>query len=429
MKNVKVGLLGLGNVGKGTYTILTEHADKISNLSNSKIEISRILVSDVNKKRDIAVPKEILTTNPDEIIHNPEIDIVVELIGGIDTAYQYIKTAIENGKHVVTANKAVIATHGMELLDSAKKHRVLLLHEASVAGGIPIITAMMKPLCGNDFQEIIGIVNGTTNYILTQMSENNLEYEVALRQAQEKGFAEADPTSDVEGEDAAYKLCILMLIAFGVYVDPKSIPREGITKISQEDIDFASQFGYKLKLLAGAKNSNGRLKYYVYPTLVADSHPLASVNNEFNALFVKGDAVGELMFYGRGAGSMPTGSAVVGDIVSIAKCIDTDLLDVTPAQPYPIREEELELTGESKSMFYINFLVDDSPGTLGKVSTAFGNHGVSIQSVMQRSRGTADVPVVYILHETKRKQLDEALEEITKNHFVKEVTSILRVLS
>ncbi|MDO4481398.1 MAG: homoserine dehydrogenase [Bacillota bacterium] len=429
MKNVKVGLLGLGNVGKGTYTILTQNSEKISGLSNSKIEIAKILVSDVNKKRDIDVPKEILTTDAYEIINNPDIDVIVELIGGIDTAYKYIKSAIENGKHVVTANKAVIATHGPELMNLAKQNRVLLLHEASVAGGIPIITAMLKPLCGNEFQEIIGIVNGTTNYILTQMSENNLEYEVALKQAQEKGFAEADPTSDVEGEDAAYKLCILMLIAFGVYVDPKTIPREGITKISKEDIDFASQFGYKLKLLAGAKNSNGRLKYYVYPTLVPDTHPLASVNNEFNALFVKGDAVGELMFYGKGAGSMPTGSAVVGDVVSVAKCIGTDLLDVTPAQPYPITEEELELTGESKSMFYINFLVGDEPGALGKVSTAFGNHGISIQSVMQRSRGLADVPVIYILHETKRKQLDDALAEITASKFVKEVTSILRVLS
>ncbi|MBE6020702.1 MAG: homoserine dehydrogenase [Firmicutes bacterium] len=429
MKNVKVGLLGLGNVGKGTYKILTQNSEKISVFSNSKIEIAKILVSDVNKKRDIDVPKDILTTDAYQIINDPEIDVIVELLGGIDTAYEYIKASIENGKHVVTANKAVIATHGMELMNLAKQNRVLLLHEASVAGGIPIITAMMKPLCGNEFQEIIGIVNGTTNYILTQMSENNMEYEVALKQAQEKGFAEADPTSDVEGEDAAYKLCILMLIAFGVYVDPKIIPREGITKISKEDIEFASQFGYKLKLLAGAKNSSGRLKYYVYPTLVPDSHPLASVNNEFNALFIKGDAVGELMFYGKGAGSMPTGSAVVGDVVSVAKCIGTDLLDVTPSQPYPITEEELELTGESKSMYYINFLVGDEPGALGKVSTTFGNHGISIQSVMQRSRGLADVPVVYILHETKRYQLDDALAEITKNQYVKEITSILRVLS
>lgn len=429
MKNVKVGLLGLGNVGKGTYKILTQNADKISGLSNSKIEIAKILVSDVNKKRDIDVSKEILTTDAYEIINSPDIDIVVELIGGIDTAYEYIKAALKNGKHVATANKAVIATHGLELMNLAKENRVLLLNEASVAGGIPIITAMMKPLCGNEFQEIVGIVNGTTNYILTQMSDNHLEYSVALKQAQEKGFAEADPTSDVEGEDAAYKLCILMLIAFGVYVDPKIIPREGITKISKEDIDFASQFGYKIKLLAGAKNSNGRLKYYVYPTLVPDTHPLASVNNEFNALFIKGDAVGELMFYGRGAGSMPTGSAVVGDIVSIAKCIGTDLLDITPSQPYPITEETLELTGESKSMFYINFLVGDEPGALGRISTAFGNHGISIQSVMQRSRGLSDVPVLYILHETKRKQLDDALEEIKQNNFVKEVTSILRVLS
>ena len=429
MKQVNVGLLGLGNVGKGTYSILTKHPDKISVMSGSRIEVKKILVSDINKKRDIDVPKSILTTDAESILNDPNIDVVVELLGGIDTAYFYIKEAILNGKHVVTANKAVIATHGPELMDLAKKNRVLLLHEASVAGGIPVITAMLKPLAGNEFEEIIGIVNGTTNYILTQMTENNMEYDTALKLAQEKGFAEADPTSDVEGEDAAYKLCILMLIAFGVYVDPKDIPCEGITKISKEDIEFASQFGYKLKLLAGAKNTNGRLKYYVSPTLVAESHPLASVNNEFNALFVKGDAVGELMFYGKGAGSMPTGSAVVGDIISVAKCIGTDLLDVTPAQPYPVTEDNLELIGESKSMFYINFLVGDEPGSLGKVSTAFGNHGISIQSVMQRSKGEAAVPVIYILHETKRKQLDDALKEITDNHFVQEVTSILRVLS
>ncbi len=429
MKHVTVGLLGLGNVGKGTYTILKENKEKITGLSNCDIAVKKILVSDIHKKRDIQVPPSMLTQDPSEIIDSPDIDIVVELLGGIDTAYRYIKQALENGKHVVTANKAVIATHGMELLDLAKQNHVLLLHEASVAGGIPILTAMSKPLCGNEFQEIVGIVNGTTNYILTQMTENQMEYETALRLAQEQGFAEADPTSDVEGEDAAYKLSILILIAFGIYVDPKDIPREGITKIAKEDIEFASQFGYKIKLLAGAKNSSGRLKYYVYPTLVPLWHPLASVSNEFNALFVKGDAVGELMFYGRGAGSMPTGSAVVGDIVSIAKCIGTDLLDVSPSRAYPVNDEEPERIGESKSMFYIHFLVDDSPGVLGKVSTAFGNHDVSIQSVMQRSRGEDNVPVIYILHETKRKQLDEALDEIQSNGYIKEIKSILRVLS
>lgn len=429
MKKVKIGLLGMGNVGKGTYTILKQNAEKITGLSNCQITIEKILVSNKTKKRDIEISPSMLTEDPSEVIDNPDLDIIVELIGGIDTAYRYIKRALENGKHVVTANKAVIATHGMELLDLAKKNQVLLLHEASVAGGIPVLTAMLKPLCGNEFQELVGIVNGTTNYILTQMTENQMEYGVALKQAQEKGFAEADPTSDVEGEDAAYKLCILMLIAFGVYVDPNLIPREGITKISKEDIAFASQFGYKLKLLAGAKKSNGRLKYYVYPTLVSQDHPLAAVSNEFNALFIKGDAVGELMFYGKGAGSMPTGSAVVGDIVSIAKCIGTDLLNVSPSQAYPVKDENLELTGESKSMYYINFLVDDAPGVLGKVSTAFGKYGISIQSVMQRTRGEDNVPVIYILHETKRKQLDEALEEISGYDCIKEIKSILRVLS
>ena len=429
MKEVKIGLLGLGNVGSGTYVILNQNADKISGFSNSRISVEKILVSDKKKKRDIAIPSSILTESPEEILQNPEIDIVVELVGGIQNAYSYIKTALENKKHVVTANKAVIATHGMELLDIARKNQVLLLYEASVAGGIPILTAMANPLCGNEFQEIVGIVNGTTNYILTQMSQNQMEYDTALKQAQEKGFAEADPTSDVEGEDAAYKLSILILIAFGVYVDPKNIPREGITKIAKEDIEFAAQFDYSIKLLAGAKKSNGRLKYYVYPTLVPSWHPLASVSNEFNALFIKGDAVGELMFYGRGAGSLPTGSAVVGDILSIVKYIGTDLLEVSPPHAYTPQDNELELTGESKSMFYVNFLVKDSPGVLGKVSTAFGKHGVSIQSVMQRSRGEDHVPLIYILHETKRKQLDDALKDISSYEFIKEIKSILRVLS
>lgn len=425
VKRINIGLLGIGNVGSGVYNILNANGDKINKSAGKEIKIKKVLVNDVNKKREIAFEDGMLTSDVESILENPDIDIVIEVLGGIHPAYEYMKRALMNKKHVVTANKAVIATYGQDLIQTAEENHVSLRYEASVGGGIPIINTLSNPLSVNSFEEIMGIVNGTTNYILTQMTDFGLEYEDVLKVAQEKGFAEADPTSDVEGEDAAYKLSILLSTAFGINVRPDQIPREGITKISKDDIEYASQFGYKIKLLSTAKKHDDKLEFHVHPTLIPSIHPLASVNNEFNALFIKGNAVGELMLYGKGAGSMPTGSAVVGDVLEIAKIMGTDF---SPAISIPQCDDDAyQLIGEGLSKYYIHLCVEDKPGALGLITTAFGNNGISIESVMQRSRGEKFVPVIYILHECTRQQLDKTLESISKDSTVKEIKSILRV--
>ncbi|WP_053956654.1 homoserine dehydrogenase [Inediibacterium massiliense] len=421
MKTIKIGLLGLGNIGKGVWNITQKNMSQIQSYTGAQLEIKNILVRNPAKHNE--VPKEILTTNADEILLDPEIDIIIELIGGIESAFSYIKKAIENNKHVVTANKAVIATYGEILHTLSKEHKVALRYEASVGGGIPIINTLTKSLAANEIEEMVGIINGTTNYILTQMTENGMDFDEALKLAQEKGYAEADPTSDIEGEDAAFKLSILMSIAFGIYISPNQIQREGIRKISKKDIDYAKQLDYKIKLFATAKKDDDHLEFYVYPTLIPNDHPLASVNNEFNALFVKGNAVGELMLYGKGAGSMPTGSAVMGDVLEIAKgIVNKDHLLISP-----IPCENLPKIEEGLSQYYIRTLVDDEPGILGKISSTFGKYGISLSSVVQRGKGGFSVPLVLITHEVKKSILNEALEEILKNQMVTEISSILKV--
>jgi len=424
LKKINIGLLGLGNIGTGVFEIFQTNGPKINLSAEKELHIKKILVNNLNKERKVSVSSEMLTTSIEDLLRDPEIDIIVELLGGIHPAYDYMKEALISKKHVVTANKAVIATHGRELIQIAIDNNVALRYEASVGGGIPIINTLSKPLSVNRFQELMGIVNGTTNYILTQMTDFGLEYDEVLKTAQDKGFAEADPSSDVEGEDAAYKLSILISTAFGLEVSPDIIPREGITKISKDDIEYASQFGYKIKLLATAKKTENHLEFHVHPTLIPGTHPLASVSNEFNALFLKGNAVDDLMLYGKGAGPLPTGSAVIGDIVEIAKIIGTNF---DPTISFPENIDRLQLSGEGTSKYYIHFRVEDKPGALGIISTAFGNNGISIETVMQRSRGEKYVPVIYILHNCEREQLNRTFEEITKDGTVKEIRSILRV--
>ncbi|QXM05669.1 homoserine dehydrogenase [Crassaminicella indica] len=424
MKHIKIGLLGLGNIGKGVWNIIENNKNKVESYIGSSIEIKKILVRDIQKNRDISVPKEILTTDPNKIIQDPEIDIIVEVMGGIDTAFEYIKESFKNGKHVVTANKAVIATYGDILYELAKKYGVALRYEASVGGGIPIINTLTQSLSANKIDELVGIINGTTNYILTQMSDFEMDFNEALKLAQKKGYAEADPTSDIEGEDAAFKLSILISVAFGIRISPNEIPREGITKISKKDIEYASQLGYKIKLLAAAKKLDKNFEFYVHPTLVPIHHPLASVSNEFNALFIRGNAVGELMLYGKGAGSMPTGSAVVGDILEICKIIKTDYKNQSID---PFKEINLNIIGEGISQYYIHTEVVDKPGVLGKIASTFSKYNISLESVVQRARGNQSVPLIFITHEVERNQLDKALEEIKQNRFVNEIASILRV--
>ncbi len=319
MKTVQVGLLGLGNIGTGTYKTLEMNKKQIEAAAGCKVEITKILEKDVDRERDITVKPQQFTQDPDSIFKDPDIDIVIELLGGIEPASTFMLSAMENGKHVVTANKAAVAANFDKLMKAARENNVEFRFEASVGGGIPILNAITTVLKANQFEEILGILNGTTNYILTQMTDHGLAYADVLKEAQEKGFAEADPTADVEGIDVANKLSILMALAFDQYVAPEDIPTTGITRIAKDDIAAAAAKNCKIKLIASAKLVDGKLEYSVKPMELPNSHPLASINNEFNAVFVKGNAVDELMFYGKGAGPLPTGSAVMGDVLEIAK--------------------------------------------------------------------------------------------------------------
>ena len=317
MKTITIGLLGFGTVGGGAYDALKMVEDKTAEKLGTELRFKKILVGSLGKKRRDDIDPSVFTTDADEILNDPEIDIVAEAMGGIEPAASYMLKAMQNGKHVVTANKAAVAHNYEALTKAAEENGVLFRMEACVAGGIPVLSAITQALQANRFEEILGILNGTTNYIMTQMAENGLTYDEVLKDAQAKGFAEADPTDDVEGIDAANKLSILMALAFGKYVHPADIPREGITGVTMDDIENAKAEGKTIKLIASAVDNGGELEYSVRPTAIPNDHPLAAVSNEYNAVFVKGSAVGELMFRGKGAGALPTGSALGGDILNI----------------------------------------------------------------------------------------------------------------
>ena len=315
MKKLNVGILGPGTVGGGAYEILTKNKDVIEKRTGVSVEVFKLLTRRPRPK----FPAELLTDDPDDILNNPDVNVVVETMGGIQPATSFMLQAMKNGKHVVTANKAAVAANYEELTGAALENEVKFLFEASVGGGIPVLTAIQNALSGNNFLEVMGIVNGTTNYILTKMTEDGADYKDVLKDAQAKGFAEADPTADVEGIDAANKLCILTALLFDKYIAPSDIPTTGISQITGTDIAAAAEEGCKIKLIAHATLKDGQVSCSVAPEKIPNSHPLAGVSNEFNAVYITGDMVGEVMFYGKGAGALPTGSAIVGDIISIAK--------------------------------------------------------------------------------------------------------------
>lgn len=324
MKKINIGLLGFGNVGSGTYETFEMNQEIINKAAGADIRIKKILVNDISKPRAVGIPKNLLTTEPKDILDDPEIDIVVEMLGGSEPALTYILNAMEKGKHVVTSNKLVVAQNFSILSGAASKHDVQFKMEGCVGGGIPILNSITSVLGVNKFEEILGILNGTTNYILTQMTNFGLDFESVLRDAQSKGFAEANYQDDIDGIDTANKLSILIALAFGKHIHPKNIKTEGIANISKEDIKNAKDNGRRIKLIANAVMMDGKLECSVRPMDLPNHHPLADVDNEFNAVFVRGNAVDELMFYGKGAGSMPTGSAVAGDILEIAKILATE---------------------------------------------------------------------------------------------------------
>lgn len=425
MEKIKVAVLGLGNVGRGVWKILETNKNEIFQRCGCEVEIAKILVRDKNKPRGVEVPDEIVTTDIDEILNDDSIKVVLELIGGEYPAKDYMAKALKLKKHVVTANKLVIATHGEELFKIAKEEGVMLYYEASVGGGIPIIHGLKESLTANKIQEVIGIINGTTNYILTKMTLEGLGFDEALKEAQEKGYAEADPTSDVEAYDAMYKLNILTVLSYGIKPELSAIYREGITKITSTDIEFAKEFGYVIKLLAIAKEVDNKLELRVHPTMIPSTHPLANVNDSFNAIFVKGNAVGDLMFYGRGAGDLPTGSAVVGDLISVVNNLRSGKSNIDTSSV----NEELTVKGfdEIESEYYIRLTVKDVPGVLADITTIFAHEGVSLLSVIQKSISDDVVKLVFTTHTTTEGNLRRAVDTIKQLKDIFEVDNIIRI--
>ncbi|GKU27691.1 homoserine dehydrogenase [Clostridium folliculivorans] len=425
MEKVRIALLGLGNVGKGVWNILNTNREAIIKRAGYDIEIAKILVRDKNKARDVEVPQELVTTDAEEIFNDDSIKIIVEVMGGLQPAKDYILRAIKERKHVVTANKLLIATNGKEIFEAAEKNEVIVNFEASVAGGIPVIHGINESLTANKIEEVIGIINGTTNYILTKMTLEGMDFEDALKEAQEKGYAEADPTSDIESYDAAYKLAILTTLAFETNVDVDSIYREGITRITSKDIEYAKELGYVIKLLAIVKEVDGKLELRVHPTMIPSIHPLANVNDSFNAIFIKGNAVGDLMLYGRGAGELPTGSAVVGDIISVLRN-DGDRASIVTSR---YEDKEIAPMDNIDAKYYLRITVKDMPGVLGEIATIFGQEQVSIASFIQKARREDKglVSIVIVTHDTLEGRINKSLEKINDLDIIKKVENVIRI--
>jgi homoserine dehydrogenase len=425
---ISVGIIGFGTVGTGTVKILLENKEIIKERLGFEINLRRIADLDVEKDRGIKLPKGIMTTIVDDILRDPEIDIVVELIGGIRPAKDFILKAINNHKHVVTANKALLATEGNEIFAVAHKKGVEIGFEASVAGGIPIIKVIREGLVANRIKAVYGIINGTSNYILTKMTEENVEFSEALKEAQALGYAEDDPTLDIEGIDSAHKLSILACLSYGILVSYKDIYTEGISRVTPQDIGFASELGYKVKLLAIAKESDSKIELRVHPTMLPKEYLISKVDGPFNAIYVEGDATGSTLYYGKGAGSMPTGSAVVSDIVDIARNIRKNATGRVPVLTRTLRNLRIKKMDDVTSKYYFRFSALDKPGVLSKISGILGSYNISIASVIQKGRRVGEaVPLVVLTHEAKEKDVRQAIREIDQLPVVMDKTVFIRV--
>ncbi len=426
-EEVRVGILGFGIVGGGTYEVLRRNADSIARRVGVPVRVARIADIDWSRERDMDVPEELRSTDAAEVYAADDIDIVVETIGGVEPATKFVLAAIANGKSVVTSNKEMMAKRGAEILDAAAEAGVDVEFEGAVGGTIPIIRALKESLEANRIEEVTGILNGTTNYILTRMTDEGSDYAEVLADAQALGYAEADPTNDVEGIDAKYKIAILAAIAFGHRISYDDIFSEGITKITAADIDYATEMGYAIKLLATARRTGEQLDVRVHPALVPKQHPLAQVNGVFNAVWVVGDACDEVMLYGRGAGALPTGSAVAGDVLDCARNI---LSGTRSRVPCTCEGAALLMPMEDvATRNYVRMRVKDRPGVMGSIATIFGQESVSIESVVQRGgseNGLAEI--VWIMHEGPERELHSALRAICELGIVDEVCSVLRVI-
>ena len=425
MDNVQIALLGLGTVGTGVYKVLKAQKEEISHKVGTEIQLKKILVRNTKKAAEKLDDPSVLTTEWKSILEDPEISVVVEVMGGIEPARSYILDALHAGKSVVTANKDLLASHGKELMDASAEAKVDLLFEASVAGGIPIIRPLKECLAGNQISEVMGIVNGTTNFILTKMAEEGMEFQEALALATELGYAEADPTADIEGLDAARKMAILASIAFHSRVTFDDVYTEGITKITATDIRYAKEMGCDIKLLGMAKNTPEGIETRVQPMLIPSTHPLASVRDSFNAVFVHGDAVDDTMFYGRGAGELPTASAVVGDILDAVRNMVFHCrgrIGCTCYKEIPMKKME-----NVSSAYFLRMQVENRSGVLANIAGVFGNNNVSISQIIQKSKKKNRAEIVVITDEVKEKNFQDSLAVISGMSAVGEISSMIRV--
>lgn len=430
MERVKIALLGLGTVGTGVWNIIRNNGGEIEHRTGCRIEIAKALVKDKYKPRSMELPGEVLTTDFDDILADEDIKIIVEVIGGIEPARRYIEKAIEHGRHVVTANKLLISRHGEELAAKAAAAGVSLRYEASVCGGIPIINTIRESLNADKIEEITGIVNGTTNYILSRMSGTGCGFKDALREAQARGFAEADPTSDVEGYDAVYKLRILTKLAYGVDVSEHKIYREGISGITAEDIAYAKELGYEIKLLAVSRNIGGALDVRVHPAMVPAWHSLARVQDAYNAVRIKGNAVGELLFYGKGAGELPTGSAVVNDILNIIKK-GTAAVAAEETEAY-IHKSNLKRTIDIqyvKFPYYLRLDIKSKTGAMQRIIKILSDNDIRIASMIKKEKHPKQNAVVFLSHEAVEYNMRNAVQQITCLTDAIEIGNLIRLES
>ncbi len=431
MKEIKVGLLGFGTIGTGVVKLLAGNGLLIEEKLGARLTLKRIADLDITTDRGVPVAPGVLSNNAHEVLTDPEIAVIIELIGGYEPARSFVLKAIENGKHVVTANKALLALHGREIYAAAAQKGVEVHFEAAVGGGIPVLSAIKGNLAANNFATVLGILNGTCNYILTKMTQEGADFGLVLKKAQELGYAEADPTFDIEGIDTAHKLSILLSLCFGTRVEFKDIHTEGISSISSLDINYAREFGYKIKLLAIGKRDGERLEARVHPTMIPVNYPLADVDGAFNAIRLTGDFVGPVMLYGKGAGMDPTASAIVGDVMEISRNILAGIGRRTEPLGYRedrIRDLAIKPIGETVSKFYIRFSVVDKPGVIARIAGELGKNGISVESMIQTARSVREsVPIVIMTHEAREMDVRRALAVIDDFDIVSEKSNLIRI--
>lgn len=431
MKKISVGLIGLGNIGTGVVKLLQQNEELITQRLGTKLVLKRIADINITSPRSVKVSRNLLTTDAREIINDPEISIVIELMGGYEPARTFVMEAIEKGKHVVTANKAMLATYGNEIFPAAQHKGVDIGFEASVGGTIPIIKTLKESLVANHINSIVGIMNGTCNFILTKMTDEGKPFDVVLKEAQQLGFAEADPTFDIEGIDTSHKMAIVLSLAYGKKVNLNDIYLEGITKISGEDIAFAKELGYRIKLLAIGILKDGKVEARIHPTMISSGHLLANVNRNYNAFHLVGDAAGPVFLFGQGAGMMPTASAVFSDVFDSARNILKDISGRVPLRSISesgMKDINLLPMDDIETKYYFRFSALDQPGVLSKISGILGEHHISIATVIQKAREEAGaVPVVMTTYKAKEKNVRQALKKIDKLKIVKAKTILIRI--